>query len=19
MRWWWGPHCSRPTYWVGFL
>jgi len=19
MRWWWGPLCSRPTCWVGFL
>jgi len=19
MRWWWGPLCSRPTHWVGFL
>jgi len=19
MRWWWGPICSRPTRWVGFL
>jgi hypothetical protein len=19
MRWWWGPLCSRPTRWVGFL
>jgi hypothetical protein len=19
MRWWWGPHCSRPKHWVGFF
>jgi len=19
MRWWWGPLCTRPTRWVGFL
>jgi len=19
MRWWWGPLCSWPTRWVGFL
>jgi len=19
MRWWWGPFCTRPTRWVGFL
>jgi len=19
MRWWWGPLCTRPTCWVGFL
>jgi len=19
MRWWWGPLCSKPTRWIGFL